>query len=118
MASRSPSSENRERAGEQRETQGSRRDRRARADEVGADDAADGGRPHDDAEVTRAVLRVREVGTGIPRLAVGCRGAAEQHARDEEQRKLRITPADEADRTGRGQHVAEDQAGAAAVGRP
>jgi hypothetical protein len=45
------------------------------ADEVGAEHRADRRRPDDDREVTPAVLRQREVGCGIPRLAVGARAA-------------------------------------------
>ena len=52
-----------ERPGEHRQAERAGQ-RGAGAGEVGADDAADGRRPDDDAEVTRAVHRQREVGCG------------------------------------------------------
>ena len=66
--------------------------RGAGAGEVGADDAADGGRPDDDAEVPRAVRGKREVGCGIAALAVGGGGTTEQDARDEQQREVARRP--------------------------
>ncbi len=92
-----------------------RRDGGARADEVGADDTADGRRPDDDGQVTPAVGRQREVGRGIPGLVVGRRGAPEQQARDQEEREAADDARDDQpEGAGESEDVPEDEAGAAA----
>ena len=83
------------------------------ADEVGAGDGADRGRPHDDRERPGPVLLGREVGRGVARPAVD-RGGRAQEQRAEEQHEHRVDDAgdDREHGTGGPDQVAGDQADA------
>ena len=86
------------------------------AHEVGPEDGADGRRPDHDRQVAPTVPVLGKVGRGIPRLVVGCGGAAEEDAAGQQQREgAHDAGGGEEDRAGDAEQVAETQPRAAAA---